>query len=347
MRPRKPDPSVPTSIVERNSINEHRDEIIRNHPLMTKDVLLPTQPIDELFLAIRRVVILRETGCCFTGHSGVGKSCALDVVEAMLRSEIPGLCVVKHVTHSQQVPSIRAFFKHFLTTIKHSQLRGETYDLRQRLVNWLVDEGRLSGLNMVVLLIDEAQVMTIQDFNFLKDVFNDLNKDGVQLVSILMAQSPDFSEVINILKRERRLDLIGRFAMRILPFRAYNCAVDLEQILQKIDETVYPEGSGITWTEFFFPEAFRSGFRLACQLENFMAAITANAPKTRPMRFDFPARQAFLAIRTFMIDNAGLDATNMEVPPNAWLKAVEYAKIAEAMEIMRASTSLQSCEVES
>src|SRR5471032_1231459 len=124
-------------ITRSEALNERREEMGIHHPLMTKEVLLPTGPINELFLAVRRVVILRETGCCFTGHSGIGKSCALDVVEAMLQLQMPGLLVVKHDTHSQQVPSIRAFFKHFLTTIKHSQLRGETFDLRQRLVNWL------------------------------------------------------------------------------------------------------------------------------------------------------------------------------------------------------------------
>lgn len=340
------DTSLLKKITRNEAFNERREEIGLHHPLMTKEVLLPTAPINELFLAIRRVVILRETGCCFTGHSGIGKSCALDVVEVMLQFQMPGLCIVKHDTHSQQVPSIRAFFKHFLTSIKHPQLCGETFDLRQRLVNWLVDEAKLSGMDMIVLLIDEAQGMKMQDFNFLKDVFNDLSKEGVQLITILMAQAPDFAEVVATLKRERRLDLIGRFAMRILPFRAYNSATDLEQILQGIDEAVFPEGSGITWTEFYFPKAFQTGFRLVGQLTAFMKAISAHAPKTKPMRFDFPARQAFVAIRTFMMDNAGLDCENMLVPADAWVRVVKYAKIADSMEMMRASGNQGGCVVE-
>jgi type II secretory pathway predicted ATPase ExeA len=328
------------------ALNERREEIGLLHPLMTKDVLLPTKPINELFLAIRRVVAMRETGCCFTGHSGVGKSSALEVVDAMLRIKMPKLCVVHHDTHSQQMPSIRAFFKHFLTSVKHSQLKGETFDLRQRLVNWLVDEAKLSGLNLVVIFIDEAQLMTIQDFNFLKDVFNDLSKDGVQLITILMAQSPDFDSVIDTLKNERRLDLIGRFAMRILPFRAYNCAEDLKLILNGIDMAVFPERSGITWTEFYFPNAFGAGFRLVGQLDSFMHAITTSAPKTKPMHFDFPARQTFMAIRAFMLNNAGADCAGMSVADDAWKKAVEYAKIADAMEMMRVSDRSVTCAIE-
>jgi hypothetical protein len=328
-------------------ISGHRAELILCHPLITKNILLPTLPIKELFLAVRRVVMLRETGCCFTGFSGVGKSCAIDFVAAMLKAKMPGLCVVKHDTHNQQYPSIRSFFKHFLTSIGHKNLRGETYDLRQRLVNWLVDEAKFTGFNMIVLFIDEAHAMTIQDFNFLKDVFNDLDKENVQLVSILMAQEPDFSKVLSTLKQERRLDLIGRFAMRILPFRAYRGSSDLKLILTEIDKAIYPEDTDTTWTEFFFPNAYRNGFRLVGQLDTFMEAINLHAPKGQLVGFVFPARQAFLAIKTFMLDNAGFDNEILKIPSNAWTEAVLYAKIADAMETISATADENPYKIES
>jgi hypothetical protein len=62
-----------------------------------------------------------------------------------MQLQMPGLCVVRHDAQNAQVPSIRVFFKHFLNSVKHTELRGETYDLRLRLVNWLVDEGPSSG----------------------------------------------------------------------------------------------------------------------------------------------------------------------------------------------------------
>lgn len=316
-------------------LGPRRAELGLHHPLMTRAILFPTAPIRDLYLAIRRVVVLRETGCCFTAPSGVGKSCALAVVDTMLRAQMPGLCVLRHDAQNVQVPSIRAFFKHFLHTVRHPELRGETYDLRVRLVSWLVDEGRYSGLNLVVLMIDEAQVMTIQDFNFLKDVFNELDKEGVQLITIMMAQDPDFMQVIDRLKHAGRLDLIARFAMRVLPFRPFNSAVDLSEVLDCIDTAIYPDGSEITWTEFFFPTAFSAGFRLKGELNPFMQAITDNAPKSKPVRFNYPARQVFVAIRSFMLDNAGADSASMAIPNSAWGHAVNYAKVGEAMELMR------------
>ena len=316
--------------------DSERTELAAHHPLLTQNVLLPTAPIEELCRVINRIVMLRETGCCFAAHSGVGKTSALDMVEAQIRIKMPKLCIVKHDTHNQQFPSIRAFFKHFLATIGHEEKRGETYDLRERVVNWLIDEARISGLNMILMSIDEAHAMAMQDFDFLKDVYNDLHRAGVQLITILMGQDPELSKVIEKLKHANRLDLIGRFAMRVLPFRAYNNLEDLTKILGGIDKAIYPEGSSISWTAFYFPKAFRHGFRLENEATSMMNAIAEVAPKTVSKNFGFPARQAFLAIRTFMMDNATFDTPDMRIPTDAWKNAVAYANLAEAIAHMRA-----------
>lgn len=315
-------------------IAQERVKLAMQHPLFTQTVLLPTSPIEELYRIVRRIVVLRETGCCFTAWSGVGKTSALDMVLAMLKSQMPELCIVKHDTHNQQFPSIRAFFKHFLTSVGHKEQRGETYDLRMRLVNLLIDEARRSGMNMVLMSIDEAQAMKEQDFDFLKDIFNDLQRAGIQLVTILMGQDPELLDVIADLRAKRRLDLIGRFAIRVLRFRALNCLADLDRILSEIDRAVYPEGSTLTWSEFFFPQAYSAGFRLQNEAPKFMEAIRSIASVTESEIFDFPARQAFLAIRTFLIDNAMFDDRDMRLPEGTWKEAVAYAKLQEATRLM-------------
>lgn len=313
-----------------------RANVALHHPLFTGRVLLPTPSIEELFKVIKRAVVLRDTGCCFSARSGVGKTSALEMVEAMIHVQMPKLPILQHDAHNYQIPSIRAFFKHFLATVGHNEKRGETYDLRERLVNCLIDDARISGMNMILLFIDEAQAMAAQDFDFLKDVYNDLNKECVQLITILMGQEPDLSTVITKLKSAGRLDLIGRFAMRMMPFRAYNNISDLTEILKGIDDAVFPDESGMSWTGFFFPEAYRCGFKLKNEAQRFMAALAIASPEGKSDVFDFPARQTFLAIRTFVIDNTPFDGPNMRLPDNAWKDAVDSAKLKEAMLLLTA-----------
>jgi hypothetical protein len=306
-------------------------ELALHHPLMTASILIPTATVSETFRIVKRVILLRETGCCFSGRSGVGKTSTLTMVKSMLHTQFPKLPIFRHETHNQQISSIRAFFKHFLSTVGHEHKKGETFDLRERLVNTLIDDARISGMNMVLLFIDEAHAMATQDFNFLKDVYNDLSSEGVQLITVLMGQDPDLQHVLLRLKSENRLDLIGRFAMRVLPFRSFNSIEDLKVILHAIDTIEYPEGSGKSWTAFFFEQAYRAGFRLGNEAHAFMKALRDAAPDISAASIDFPARQTFLAIRTFCLDNARYDSDKFSLPSNAWHQAVEYARLKDAM----------------
>ena len=51
----------------------------------------------------------------------------------------------------------------------------------------------------------------------------------------------------------------------------------------------------------------------------------------------FPARQSFLAIRSFMVDNAAVDSAPANFPHDAWSRAVHYAQLREAMILMHSS----------
>jgi hypothetical protein len=254
----------------------------------------------------------------------------------MLREELPGLATYRHETQNQQVPSVRAFFKNFLTTVKHTKFNGETFDLRLRVSNRLVDDARASGLDISVLLIDEANALSIQDFLFLKDIDNTLTNEGVKLVTIMMGQHPDFDGVLGRLHEEHRLDLVARFTIRRTKFRAYSSVQDLSAVLKGIDEAEFPPDSGVTWTQYFFPLAFLAGFRLeneASNLESALRKVTESGAENA-----YPARQTFLAIRSLLVDNAAFDVAGMQLRPQAWAEAVEYARVQEALLLTEAST---------
>lgn len=314
-----------------------RAKLLIHHPLLKTVEVLMTPPIREFYRVVKRVVNLREPGCCFIGPSGVGKTSALWLVDKMLRAEQPKIAIFMHETQNQQMPSVRAFFKNFLNTVNHKEKKGETYDLRLRVTNRLVDDARASGLDMAILLIDEAHAMSIQDFLFLKDVDNSLNGEGIKLVTIMMGQRPDFDGVLRKLRDQRRLDLIARFTIRQMQFRAYSTIEDLAEVFGGIDEAIFPPESTMTWTEFFFPEAYAAGFRMKNEAPSLYAALRGLAANGGEQTF--PARQAFLAIRAFMVDNAAFDSMTMRLRAEAWREAIEYAKVQEAMLLMNATDS--------
>jgi hypothetical protein len=305
---------------------------LQAHPLLAKTVILPTPPICELVTALRRAVLLREQGCCFTATSGYGKSYGLTMAERELRRLFVDVPIYRHVIDNHQVPSIRAFFKHFLITVGETNINGETYDLRIRLEHRLVDSGRNSDMKLVVMLIDEAQEMALQDFQFLKDIGNHLEDAGVQLVVIMMGQDPDFATVIDKLRKAGRLDLISRFTLRRVQFRGLSTKEDIHALLAAIDSQEHPPGSECTWTQCFVPEAWKQGFRMEDQTDTLVHALKQCLPGESLAR-GVSARQLFLAIRRFLVDYADIETQGKKLPDKLWHTAIDYALIEDAAQI--------------
>lgn len=315
-------------------------QAVMTHPLFDHSVLVRTNPSDELFRVIKQVVLLRDTGCVFTGESRAGKTDGLERVRAMLVSQFPRLCIYSHDAHNQQISSVRAFFKHFLATVGHREQKGETYDLRERLVRVLVDDARVSGINMVVMFIDEASAMQISDFLFLKDVYNDLTRAGVQLITIMMGQSPDMQHVIDDLIVRGRSDLVSRFATRVHKFRNFRDVADIQVIFEAIDTREYPRHSGISWPAFFLPHAWQSGFRLVGEAQRFFDAVVTSAHGTAQDPLRFPAGATFLAIRQFFLSATQFDKPNIKLPADIWKTATEDALMQEAITRMEPGRAL-------
>jgi len=318
---------------DKNDDGNSRLEAFMLHPLFARNVAIPTPPILDMYALIKRMIVLREPAVTFEGPSGAGKSYGTTVLEAMIKADFPRVCVVVHHAHNQQYASIRAFFKHFLSTVGHKEQRGETFDLRERLVRILVDDARAAGMNLIVLMVDEANAMGMEDFLFLKDVSNDLSMEGVQLITFLLGQSPDLGMVLDNLALEGRLDLLARFGLRRIPIRQCSTAADLRQIFAAIDENEYPARTGITWTAFFVPEAFKAGFRLVQQAENCERALhqILNSPGVK--QASFPTRQLFAAIRIFLLNLASTDCQDFTIAPDAWRDAIQEAMIKDAADM--------------
>ena len=313
------------------------EQVTIDHPAFDPQTVLITAPIAELYQTVRHILLVRETGCCFTAPSGAGKTRALILLEHLLRERMPALIVIRHTTWNHQVPSIRAFFKHFLTAVGHPELRGETFDLRHRLVRRLIDLARTSQLPFIVLLIDEANAMRLEDFLFLKDIYNDLDREGIGLVTVMMGQDPDFSDVVANLRDKGKSDLISRFARRRQQFRAYSKVEDVASVFRQYDSAIWPPGSSQTWTQFFMPEAWDAGFRLADQAAPFMEAVKSCSDQSLS-KIGFPARQFFAAVREYLAKQQYSDGPGEFPSPDAWGEAVEFALLADAMNDMKSET---------
>lgn len=143
-----------------------------------------------------------------------------------------------------------------------------------------------------------------------------------------MAQEPEFSSVVTRIKDDRRMDILSRFVLRPNRFYGFRSVSDLEQLLEQIDSAIWEEVPDVTWTQFFIPEAYSSGYRLKSYAsEMFAGLLTEKIDRS----VEFPARQVFAAIREYLVDCSAVDATHMVFQEQIWAHAVSEAAIAEIL----------------
>lgn len=134
---------------------------------------------------------------------------------------------------------------------------------RSRLMTHIETCVAARAADQVVFVIDEMQQLVEADLKQLLVIHNRLQERGITMTTLGFAQ-PEIENLQTALAATGAYNLIARFLAE--PIRFEGCAniEDLKTILHAYDEKkFYPLDSDWTYTRFFFPEAYRSGFRLA------------------------------------------------------------------------------------
>lgn len=292
---------------------------VLHHPMFRKEVdgCLWTAPVDRLHKRIMRSIVLRQ-GSYIEEATGEGKTCAMNLIAPRLPVDMPNLATISYREATNQFPSVRSFFKSFLIELGDQKLNGETYDIRNRVRQKLQEIALQSPWGMVWLWIDEAQAVSDPEFLFLRDIQNDLRSVHADLVVFLSGEAPNLERRLGSIKEEERFCIRQRFAARRLSLEGYKLP-DVKDFFNKIDNAIWPIDSGITWTQFFFPEAFASGFRLIDEATKCMIALQ----DTKMLRSGEYCQIRFLknVVACFCHVNADHDASIFNGTSDSWRNA--------------------------
>jgi hypothetical protein len=302
----------------------YRYKNILAHPLFCQHGggCLWTPPIDRLYARIKRTTLFRQ-GAYIEEVTGQGKTCAMEMIQKQLLVDFEGLACVSFNAKTNRFPAPRGFYKEFLSRMGYPKLTGDTWDVRARATKKLEESAVQSPWGSVWLWIDEAQALNSDEFLFLRDLQNDLRKVEADLIVILTGEEPALSERLDQVKWNHSRSVPDRFAVERLKLDGYNVA-DLQALLAEMDRAEWPQNSGITWTQFFFPKAFEAGFRALSQADSCMGALA----DAKLLRGDDTCQARLLrhVLERFFLDNAQYDTSKMVIPVAAWENAVGDAK---------------------
>ncbi|MDQ0914662.1 ATP-binding protein [Paenibacillus sp. V4I5] len=238
---------------------------IGHHPIETGQYVIPTKEILKANTVVKDWVTKRASGGIIFGRPRIGKSQALKYMMEVIPRELgDNLPILKTRCRKYKIPSEDTFFEHLLEDFDHGfPSTGKAIRKRARVSNFLIEKGEKSGLRRVIVFIDEAQRLVELQYDWLMDIYNDLNEAGISMTVILIGQKELLSIRTSMLQ-QKKAQIIGRFMTKEYEFSGVKKIEEIKTCLIGYDKfSEFPENSGWSFTRYFFPEAFDNGERLA------------------------------------------------------------------------------------
>ncbi|MNO23252.1 Archaeal ATPase [compost metagenome] len=240
--------------------------MIGTHPIEVGHYLLPTKEVLRLMESMIRIVENRIPGMIVYGRPRIGKTSAVKFAIENLPSQIGApLPILMANSNSYRVPSEEKFFQDLLGDFKFPfPARRKPPEMRRQIVNLMLEKAERSRMRRIILVMDEAHRLTEYHFNWLMDIYNELDREKVSMSVISVGQEELLSRRTFFLE-QKKSQIIGRFMTHEHHFYGITKPEEMQLVLKCFDSpeiSEYPEKSGWSYTRFFFPEGYSSGERL-------------------------------------------------------------------------------------
>lgn len=233
------------------------------HPIERGIYHISTNVIEDLYKHIIMWIKNGSPGAIVYGRPRLGKTRAITFLTYYLKEEFGENLPIFTVYCYKHKANENRFYTDILKDIGHSGYNtGKPAVKKERLINFFIERAETSGYHKIILFIDEAQMLEENDYNWLMDIYNQLDRYSIKMTVILVGQRELFHQK-NAFINEAKIQIVGRFMIHEYEFSGVRNKEDLKKCLEEYDiASEFPENSGWSYTRYFFPEAFEQGYRL-------------------------------------------------------------------------------------
>lgn len=306
------------------------------HPVIQQKYIVPTPSIEEMYTRIKKLIRLRTPGGIIFAHPRFGKTYAVRYVMSVLREDFPKAVMLSFGCQMKKHRSEDAFFSLLLGAAGHpGALTGNVSKKRAKLYDKIMELVDRSGHNWFVMFADEAQRLDIIEYEWLRDVHDELERRDVRMITLLVGQ-PNLLNQKSAFRIGRQTQIVSRFMIDEMQFRGLRSAEDLATCLAGFDLAVHPAKSDWCFTRFFLPAAYSTGFRLVSQAavlwEEFLAAHKSARFEHEP---EIPMQYFARAVEIALMENADKDDYGFVLTPQIWRNAIAECNFVSAQEELR------------
>lgn len=237
------------------------------HPVLLQEYAVFTPPVAEMAAKLGDWIEQQQPGGYIFGPSRFGKSRGVkwhlrEILNERFAATLPLYIWVRPAdSHASET----GFWKSWLTAVNHRYQTGRRGATEWRTVfrEFLISAALSAGATLVVLIVDEAQDMTVREWKWLLGLQNTLDWEGFRL-SVFSIASHQMGYQYELMGHADHAHVAARFLVAHWPFPGLSSEAELAFVLQGYDtESEWPKGSGVSYLAHFAPAAFERGERLA------------------------------------------------------------------------------------
>ena len=234
---------------------------------MTSDVselMIPTPMTTELHAVLKQWAWCGFTGGAIVGNARIGKTEAVRQLSDFIPDRNGDPISICRVSYSQRDKNtIRSVFYRIARTIGRRVTRPMTADdILSDLLMYFSDIAISNHKRKVILMIDEAQELAIEQLFAFAELFNELEEISVHLIVIFVANKDRFSPLAKQLLKDENRFIRERFFNYIYVFHGIRSADELRTCLMYYDTTTVDPSDTRTWLQYYCPGTSSAGFRM-------------------------------------------------------------------------------------
>lgn len=313
----------------------------KKHPLVLQEYAVFTPPIDDLARTLGDWINQQLPGGYVYGPSRFGKSRGVKWHIRSILEERFGQRVPLHIwirppdiqtSESGFIRSLLSAFGYLFPQQRQTKSAG-----RDALIELLMASAHACDTNFIVIIIDEAQAMTLKEWSWMLGIQNALDWHGYRL-SVFSIASHQMGYEYELMGRAGFAHLAARFMVARWAFPGLTSEEELAYVLDGYDESSeWPAGSGQSYLAHFAPTYYRRGERLAECAGVFWRVLDEMLPASYRGEANLPMQHVAYAIEGVLFRLASGDDWDKATSPNTWIDELERSGFTDHMRLITAS----------
>ena len=293
------------------------------HPIQTGNYRIATAAIQAFYQLVLRCLRYRITGALIYGPSRIGKTRAIEYLRLLLAETHPKVTTYHVQAEHKPRHAEGPFFTNLLEAVGFpAPDSGSNSSKRLRLINKIKEACSQAGSGIVVLFCDEAQRYDQDEFEWLRDVHDHLDRIQIKLFTFLVGQQGLLS-IKTSLQAGRQTQIVARLMVEELAFFGIRNVEEVATCLAGYDQTTFPRGTEWAFTRFYLPQAVTTGYRLVDDAQCLWDAFESIHNKAGfGGALEIPMESFTRAVEIVLKESLLRDSPTFRPPAALWTRAV-------------------------